>query len=120
MGRVEAVLTMHGYPQAKGYAKLTPPAAVMVDELPGGAWGNYEPGTIKISRAQPGDCVPVTLGHELPHAATVRMRLLDAELKGVPAYVLKAEMERIAAKVEAFIGSDGTWLPNCLMRRAHP
>lgn len=117
MGRVEAVLVMHGYPAARGYAQLEPPAAVMVDDLADGNWGAYVPGRIDISRAQPDDCVPVTLAHELTHDVTIRKRLIEADTAGAPAWLVKHEMEKVAGLVESFIGSDGTWLPGCLLRR---
>lgn len=114
MARVEAVLVMHGYPAARGYGELEPPSVVMVDDLPGGDWGSYIPGRIEISRAQPADCVAVTMAHELTHDATVRKRLLGSD--GSAEY-LKRQMEDIAVMVESFVGSDGVWLPNCLKRR---
>lgn len=115
MGRVEAVLVMQGFPKAKGYAALQAPAVTMVDVLPGNAWGNAEPGAIKISRAQPDGCVAVTLAHELAHDATVRMHLLD-DFPGDVSQI-KDEFERVARLVESFIASDGVWLPNCLFKR---
>lgn len=116
MARVEAVLVMHGYPAARGYAKLDPPAVVMVDALPNGSWGSTIPGRVEISRAQPAGCVPVTLSHELTHDATIRLGLLDDETKGLPPYAIKDAFEKLAERVESFIGSDGVWLPNCLRR----
>lgn len=103
MERVEAILTNNHY-AAKGYAKTEPPFVILVDRLPLNHWGEYLAGVVKISRAQPLDCVPVTLSHELAHDATVKFKLAKD----------KDEAEQIARLVESHVASDGVWLPGCI------
>lgn len=116
MGRVEQILRVNGYPDAWGYTKRVAPDIVTVDDLPDRRWGEYVPGLIKISDAQPPACKQVTLAHELAHDAAVRMNLISVE-RGAPVWLIKAELEKIAAIVESHVASDGVWLRNCLMRR---
>jgi hypothetical protein len=66
-----------------------------------------------LSPEQPAGCLRITLGHELSHDAARRLGLVD----GVPTWAVRAEMEHIAALVEARVADDGGWSPNCLMRR---
>lgn len=108
MLQVERALVESGH-DAAGYSALPAPVVVLVDGLPGGDWGSYELGTIRISRSQPGGCLIVTLRHELAHDATIRMGLLGEG----DAFALKAEMERIANRVEVLTGLKGDWVPNC-------
>ena len=117
MGRVEAILVMNGY-QAHGYARTEAPIVEIVDDLPARAWGAYLPGHIQLSRQQPTACLAVSLGHEVAHDATVKMLLIDLGSTASAREVM-AEVERIAAKVEARVASDGAWLPNCLLRRGY-
>lgn len=115
MGRVEAILVASGY-NARGYAATNAPSVKFVDDLPGRRWGTYIPGEITLSSSQPRDCIAVSLAHELAHDATVKLDLIAiGSQESVEA--IKAEMERIAAKVERHVASDGVWLPGCVLRR---
>jgi hypothetical protein len=116
MGRVEQILRTNGYPDVWGYASRVAPDVVTVDALPDWHWGEYVPGLIKISAEQPDGCRPVTLAHELAHDAAVRMNLISVE-RGAPAWLVKAELEKISRLVESHVASDGVWLPNCLLHR---
>jgi len=116
MGRVEQILVSNGYPDAYGYARTAAPTVEIAPQLPKRHWGEYIPGEIKISAAQPDGCKPVTLAHELAHDATIKMNLIDV-IRGAPAWFVKAELEKISALVESHVASDGVWLPNCIMRR---
>jgi hypothetical protein len=118
MGRVEAVLVGAGYAGARGYAALPPPAvAFAVGGLPRGAWGWSSPEMILLSPDQPEGCLVITLGHEVAHDLTRRMGLLDLPAR-TPAWVVRAEMERIASIVERAVEADAGYAPNCFMRRA--
>lgn len=115
MGRVESILLRKGY-ATQGYARSAPPTVTTLPELPDRHWGEFVPGEIKISDAQPEACKPVTLVHELAHDATVKMRLIPVNLKA-SVRELKEEFERIAHEVEFEIASDRI---NCIMRRTLP
>jgi len=118
MGRVERILAEAGYPAA-GYAALEPPAVHWSERLPRGDWGWSVPGTILLAQDQPAPCIGITLAHELAHDATRRMNLITVEA-GSPAWLVRAEMERIAAIVETRVADEGAYAPNCLLRRAFP
>lgn len=118
MARVERVLIDAGYP-ATGYAALVPPAVYWSESLPRGDWGWSVPGTVLLSKEQPRGCVAITLAHEVAHDATRRMNLITVEA-GSPIWLVRAEMERIAAIVETRIADEGAYAPNCIMRRSSP
>lgn len=118
MRTVERVLAEAGYPVA-GYGALEPPVVHWSERLPRGDWGWSVPGTVLLAEDQPRGCIGITLAHELAHDATRRMNLITVEA-GSPAWLVRAEMERIAAIVETRVADEGAYAPNCIMRRGLP
>lgn len=110
MARTEATLVSMGHPAA-GYASTRPPLVRRVEHLRGGRWGEYVPGLVQLSAAQPAACENGTLLHELAHDATHKF-LLAGTAPGLTPKQARAEVEALATAVEAAAAGD-EYLPNC-------
>jgi len=122
MVRVETTLVVKGFPKAAGFSHTPAPRVVFFDQLPNNDWGSYDIDNrgyiIKVSRAQPEGCAPITIAHELAHIATITNHLIPPDAPG-DARTIKARFQAIAASIEDPASIDGEWLPNCLIRRGH-
>jgi hypothetical protein len=116
MAKVEALLLERGI-VVEGYGRTAPPEVSEVDRahvfLQGNA-GAYIDGRIYLSDAQPADCKPVTLIHELVHDATVKYRLFAS----VPNARVKMMLEALADDVTA-AAAQSPYRPGCLPARTH-
>ena len=92
-------------------ATASTPIVEIVEALPNGDWGSYVDGVVRISAAAPEACWSVIAAHETSHHIAIEAGLLRDVRGG--ALELKAELERIAAIVEARFEP---WSPRCSRR----